>query len=141
MGVLAAWRAHRSLPHLRSTFERLQAGRQSAQRAIIVKAMGAVLRPSDTEEFVEWFLSLPTYKSRFELLPAIACVDPQRAKPLLERAWTIGDRDKKHSILGAASEMRHPWMFIPLGPRDPDEFIRDLAAEIAKFNNCQPADR
>ncbi len=103
--VLAAWRSHESLPRLRATFERLKAPRLYAQRAIIAKVMGAVLRASDTEYIIEWFLSLPTYNARFELLPTVACVDPKRAKPLLEKAWSVGDRQMKHSILVAASEM------------------------------------
>lgn len=130
--VLAAWGSHESLPRLRATFDRLNASHLYAQRAIIAKAMGAVLRASDTEGIIDWFLSLPTYNARFELLPTVACVDPKRAKPLLEKAWSVGDRQMKHSILVAASEMGQPWMFIPSGLRDPDGFIRELATEFAK---------
>ncbi len=103
--------------------------------------MGSVLRPSDTECIIEWFLSLPTYNARFELLPTVACVDPKTAKPLLEKAWSVGDRGMKHSILVAASSMRHPWMFIPLGLRDADGFIRELATAFEQTFRGKPAGR
>lgn len=130
--VLATWQSHGSLPKLRAAFERLTSEKGYGQRKTLAKAMGALLQPKDTKQIIDWFLALPTYNERYDLLPTVACVDPKRATPLLERAWAVGDPQLKHSILVAASEMRLPWKFIPLGQRDSDSHVRKVANDFAK---------
>ena len=129
--VLAGWRSNASLPALRELFDALARRPGShALRGVVARAMGKVLRASDTPDIVAWFLSLPTYNARFELLPTVARVRPKRATPLLEAAWATANRPLKHSILVAASEMRVPELF-DLGLGDRDAYIRELAESFA----------
>ena len=128
--TLGKWKSSRSLPALRAFLSGLH-GSRFALRGVVAEAIGQALGDNDGPELIAWFLSLSTFRARFELLPAVAHVDPDVAIPLLRAAWKSADVALKHSILQAASELRSPSL-LGLALRDRDGRVREIARGIAR---------
>jgi hypothetical protein len=135
--VLTTWGGHEVLSVLYEWFLRNSTGHQLRSEA--AQLIAEILRPTanDTQWAIERFLSLPGYSARFDFLAAVAAVSSSRATPMFRSAWKSADRDLKHAILVAMSEMRAAEAngFFRRALEDEDDYIRELSECFLGFRS------
>lgn len=131
--VLGRWKSRRSLPlfiaRLKAIFKGKYIGDQGGscgELTALTEWMPRLVVQDDTDEFVDWFLSLADKDQFYSVQSCLCRLDQKKIADRFEQSWPTAVRELKYAMLRAIDYASGQHL-LTLALNDGDPFIKEFA--------------